>query len=575
MSTCTATKYWSGLFRRHDVRSKRISSRAVFGTVAAVSIAALILSGCGSTSSTSVPKKTSTTSLIIMPSPDGPFADNFNPYSSTAESVGDGAISLIYEPLLQFNILKTNDITPWLATSYAFSDGGKTLTFDIRKGVDFSNGTPLTSADVAFTFKMITSHPALNTSGLDPVSILTPTPYTVVLTFSSPQYANLINYAEISVVPESIWKSVNPITYTDTDPIGTGPYTLKAFSPESFTLVRNPHYWQTGKPAVEKLIYPGYDSNSAALAAFNKADWASLFEPDVQKLYVAPGHGNHHYWFAPVSPVVLMPNLDKYPLNLVDVRRAISFAINRKTIESVGEDGYEPPVTNLAGIIPTQKTSLDTAIAGLKPTQNVAKAKSLLRAAGLRLGSDGYFEDSNGHAIHITLLVPSAFTDWVADTTPLSQELKAAGLDVTVESVAESTWVSDMASGNFQLTINNGDAGPSPYDMYNSWLNSKYSAPLGKTAISDYMRWDSATTDKELAEYADTDSPTTEQKALDALESTMVDELPVIPMMYGVAWDEYSTQYVTGWPNPSDPYAAAAGYLRPGDEMVILHLKLK
>ena len=146
-------------------------------------------------------------SLTILPTPNGPFTDNFNPYSPTSPGL-NGALSLIYEPLLQFNLLKTNSITPWLATGYSFSNGGETLTFDIRKGVKFSDGTPMTSADVAFTFKMIVSHPAINTTGLDPDSVTAPTPTTVVLTFKAPEYTNLINYASISVVPEHIWKSV-------------------------------------------------------------------------------------------------------------------------------------------------------------------------------------------------------------------------------------------------------------------------------------------------------------------------------------------------------------------------------
>ena len=55
---------------------------------------------------------------------------------------------------------------PWLATSYAWSNGGKTLTFDLRQGVKWSDGTPFTSADVAYTFNLIKSNAALNESAL-------------------------------------------------------------------------------------------------------------------------------------------------------------------------------------------------------------------------------------------------------------------------------------------------------------------------------------------------------------------------------------------------------------------------
>ena len=62
------------------------------------------------------------------------------------------ATSFVYEPLLQFDKLKPGVITPWLATAYAWSDGGKKLKFTIRTGVKWSDGTPFTTADVAFTF---------------------------------------------------------------------------------------------------------------------------------------------------------------------------------------------------------------------------------------------------------------------------------------------------------------------------------------------------------------------------------------------------------------------------------------
>lgn len=557
---------------RNGRRPARLQASAAGAAVAAL---ALICGACSSNAASSSASGPSglVPSLTIMPSPNGPFSDNFNPYSSTSQATGDGGISMIYEPLLQFNLLKTNDITPWLATGYTFSNGGKTLTFDLRKGVKFSDGTPMTSADVAFTYNMITGHPAINTTGLDPTSVTAPTPTTVVLNFKAPEYTNLINYAQISVVPEHLWKSVNPVTFANTKPVGTGPFTLESFSSQSYTLKRNPDYWQPNEPKIERLVYPGYDSNSAALSNFTAADWSGLFEPNVQKLYVDPAPTSHHYWFAPIASNVLLPNLDKYPLNLVNVRKAISLALDRQTINKDGEDGYEPAVTNLAGIIPTQANQLDTSIPGLTPAQNVSEAKSLLAAAGLKKGANGFLEGANGTPIKLTLVVPSPFTDWVADTTPISQELQAVGLDVTVEGVAVANWVSDMATGNFDLTINGGSAGPTAYQEYNNWLNSAFSAPLGKTATSNYERFNSPAADADLAAYASTNDPAAQAKALDKLEAIVVGQLPVIPIIYGVAWDEYSSGSVTGWPSAANPYEAAAPYVRPGDEMIILHLR--
>lgn len=97
-----------------------------------------------------------------------------------------GAESMVYEPLLQYNLAKPNQTYPWLATSYAFSNGDKTLTFQLRHGVKWSDGKPFTSADVVFTFDMMKKYPTINTLGVSFSTVSAPNPYEVVFTFPSP-----------------------------------------------------------------------------------------------------------------------------------------------------------------------------------------------------------------------------------------------------------------------------------------------------------------------------------------------------------------------------------------------------
>src|SRR5215470_4408310 len=87
------------------------------------------------------------------------------------------------EPLVMFNIMKpTQAPIPWLATAYKWSDGGKTLTFTIRKGVKFSDGKPMTASDVAFTFNLLKNNPSLTPASPPPVpaSATAPNPTTAV-----------------------------------------------------------------------------------------------------------------------------------------------------------------------------------------------------------------------------------------------------------------------------------------------------------------------------------------------------------------------------------------------------------
>lgn len=78
---------------------------------------------------------------------------------------------MIYEPLLQFDVLKPNVIYPWLAKSWKWSDGDKALTFELRHGVRWTDGKPFTSADAVFSFKLIKDNAALNSQGITFASV--------------------------------------------------------------------------------------------------------------------------------------------------------------------------------------------------------------------------------------------------------------------------------------------------------------------------------------------------------------------------------------------------------------------
>ncbi len=94
--------------------------------------------------------------------------------SPPSAAYGMGATGLIYEPLIQFDLAAPPKYYPWLATSYAWSNGGKTITFTIRQGVKWNNGTPFTPADVAFTYNLIKRNTAINLGGLTISSVSTP-----------------------------------------------------------------------------------------------------------------------------------------------------------------------------------------------------------------------------------------------------------------------------------------------------------------------------------------------------------------------------------------------------------------
>jgi len=121
--------------------------------------------GLAITACSSSPSSKSTTvaqgkPLVVVDNTGETFTRAFNPYVSTSLGNSNNSTALVYEPLLLFNIMQpTQPPTPWLATHYAWSNGGKTLTLTIRSGVKFSDGKPLTAADVAFSFNLLKNNP--------------------------------------------------------------------------------------------------------------------------------------------------------------------------------------------------------------------------------------------------------------------------------------------------------------------------------------------------------------------------------------------------------------------------------
>jgi peptide/nickel transport system substrate-binding protein len=536
----------------------RISTRPQRTMIMAVAVgAALLLAACGGSPAVST-GSTAQGSITVSGNTPGPVTRSFNPFEPTSGGQLLDATPYVYEPLLQFNLLRAGQIYPWLAASYHLTNGGKTLIFDLHRGVKWSDGTPFTSKDVVFTFDLLKKFPALNTTGVKYQTITANGPYQVTFTFAQPSYPELYYIGQVYMVPEHIWSKVsNPVKWADANPVGTGPYLVSSFSPQQLTLTKNPHYWQAGKPEVSKLIFPAYSSADSSNLALEQGDiqWAGNYIPDVKKTYIAPDPTYRHYWFAPVGGVALLPNLTVAPLNNVDVRQAISLAINRQQVSTLGETGYEAPYASPTGLVlPDDQSFMAPQYASMRFTVNDTRAKQLLKQAGLKMGSNGYFETSSGNPITLTIEDPSSYSDYMTDAQIIKGNLKAIGINTAISGVSVNSWTTDLETGNFQLSIDYSNIGPDPYYVYDGWLDDSLSAPVGKTASSDFSRWYSPTTQKYLADYVHSTSAAQRTAAIQGVEGIMVKDMPVIPLVYSAVWYQWYDKYWTGWPTPSDPY---------------------
>ncbi|WP_298208587.1 ABC transporter substrate-binding protein [Ferrimicrobium sp.] len=547
--------------------------------MAMVVAAGIALSACGSSSTssnssssskTTSSKGTSSQVLTMESSPTNPISRNFNPFLATSAAQLLGATSMIYEPLYQFDLAKPTVSYPWLATSYQWNSNGTAITFTIRKGVKWSNGSALTPADVAFTYNLVKQYPDINGNGLT-ISSVSVSGDTVTIAFPTPQYTNLQGIANVPIVPEAIWSKVgDPGKYQDPNPVGSGPYKLTTFTPEGITLTRNPLYWQPVH--VQTLEFPVYSSNTTALEALetNQAQWAGNFITGLNKLYISPDPSHHKAWFNPENTVSLIPNLHTWPTDQLPVRQAISDAIDRNAISADGESGLEPPVTNLSGLVlPTFKSYSTPALAKYTVNDNGSPqaADTVLKNAGYTIGSNGYYQ-LNGKTVTIQVTDPSSYSDYAADDEIVAADLQKAHIDATFVGQSVSAWSSDVASGNFQLTEHWSAQGITPYQQYDGWLASSLATTA---ATGDYERLNDPAINADLANLAQASTLSQQRTALVPIATYVATNLPVIPTVYGAAFDEYNDTNFVGWPTPSNPYESGQPD-NPTNEVVVLHL---
>jgi peptide/nickel transport system substrate-binding protein len=503
--------------------------------------------------------------LVIVSNTGQTFTKSFNPLVSTSLGNSNNSTSLVYEPLLMFNIMQpTQPPIPWLATAFAWSNGGKTLTLTIRKGVKFSDGKPMTASDVVFSFNLLKNNPSLTPVAPPPipVSATAPDATTAVLTFSTPQYANLFLIGGMYVLPQHIWQGIsNPATFADPDPVGTGPYVVSQFSAQKYTLTANPGYWQKSRVHVPSIIFPNYVSNTTANPALTagQIDYAGNDVSNVQANFLSRSTDFHTWtaskpWFSDNNVVTLWLNVTRAPLNDPKVRLAISAGINRQQLSTQGETDYEPAATSSGGLLlPIDAKLLDARYANdLKPTSDTAAVTTILKGDGwTKVGGKW---TKNGKTIKFAIEDPTAYTDYATDAQLIATQLNAQGFDVSFNGVQATQWYADYPVGNFDAMIHWSNQGPNPYYYFQNWLDSTQTAPIGKPAAGDFGRFNSAQAQHALAQFAGSNDPAVQQTALNSLQEIVSTQAPVIPLLYGAAWYEYSTKHYTGWPTAGNQY---------------------
>lgn len=522
-------------------------------------------SNTSTNSTSSGQSSTATKPLNILPTPAGTYQENFNPFSTTADY---GTLMLLYEQLFYFDA-ETGKTVPYLGKSFKWSNSNKTLTVQLNTQAKWSDGQPFTAQDVVYTFQVLKQHPSLDRNGVwqKLSSVKAQGNSTVVFQFNKPNVPFQYYVLSTIIVPKHIWKNIsNPGKTTNKHPIGTGPYTLKSFSPQVIKYKANPNYYK-GKPPVPEVDLPAYSGNTSANLALaqGKIDWTGQFIPNIKKVYTSKSPTNH-YWFPPAQIFSLVPNWKNPLLSNKTVREAMSLAIDRNALSKKAEDGYEQ-VAQPDAVSPSQSSWIDPNLpaADKKFTYDPTKAQQLLKKAGFKKNSSGVFVSPSGKKLSFNLMTHAGWTDWDMEASMIAEDLKKIGIQIKVSQEQGSAFTQKLQNHNFDLAVDAAYGGPNPYYVFDSMLRTN--------GASNWGAYANKKVDQALNDFSQTTDKTKQKQAIYSIEKTFAQDLPQIPLVYGATWYEYSTAHYTGFPDKSHAYISPSPWDREAVSYVLMHLK--
>ncbi|MEH6452355.1 MAG: ABC transporter substrate-binding protein, partial [Psychromonas sp.] len=505
------------------------------------------------------------------------FVDNFNPY--TTKDLING---VMFEPLMVFNNMTGN--TEWrLAESADYSDDLKTITMKLRDGLTWSDGKPLTSKDVAFSFNMTKEAPSFDLKGLwsagNLQSITTPDDTTIIFELKEADSTIIWDIATYHVVPEHTWsKAENLTTFTNPNPVGSGPMTdVKYVRAQQMQLCRNPNYYLEGRPYIDCLTYRSYNDNSQIQPALMKGeiDWGSNFIADVENTFVKADPENHHFWYPANDAIHLYLNTKEKPFDDVNVRKALSMALDRDTIVDIAAYGYPTANFNAGGIAELYKTHISKEVTEKYKdiTQyNPEQSMKLLDAAGYTdRNGDGFRDMENGETIEFDIEVVNGWTDWIQVVQMVTEYYEEIGIKANVKTVDWAVYDKNLKDSKYKMSINWSMVSNNPILAYQEYFLASrvgQSWHAGHGVHSDEI-------EALINSFGSTNDPAEQKVIIDQLQEFTAANMPFIPLFSNATWFQYSTAKFVGWPSAEDPYIQPVWYDGGKRNVILNNIHLK
>ncbi|MGL6258413.1 ABC transporter substrate-binding protein [Vibrio sp. WXL103] len=503
--------------------------------------------------------------LTVHPKEYNTFVRNFNPYLGATNL--HTTTDFMYEPLVVFNEMHGNKPVFRLAENFTMSDDLMSVTFDIRQGVKWSDGQAFTADDVVFSFNLVKDKPELDQSGINAWVTGVQKLNEHQVRFSLTEANSNVPYeiAKVPVVPAHVWSKIDdPATFTNEDPVGSGPFTVvDTFTPQLYIQCRNPNYWDNDNLEVDCLRVPQIANNDQFLGKIinSEMDWSSSFVPDIDRTYAAASP-NHQYWYPPAGTqafVVNFKNPDeakREALTNVDFRRAFSMALDRQTIIDIAFYGGGTVNDFASGLGYAFETWSDEAThKKYQKFNNYDEdgAKALLKQAGFKdTNNDGYVETPSGKRFELLIQSPNGWTDFNNTVQLAVEQLQEVGIRARARTPDFSVYNQSMLEGTYDVAYTNYFHGADPYTYWNSAYNSALQSGDGMPRFAMHF-YQNAQLDGLLDSFYKTADKGEQLEIAHGIQKLIAQDQVTIPVLSGAYMYQYNTTRFTGWWNEENP----------------------
>ena len=370
------------------------------------------------------------TDLVIAIDAD---VDTLHPsdFSTTVEM---DVLNQIYDTLMYMNPDGTEEPQPRIAESYEISDDGTEYTFHLRNDVTFHDGTPLTSADVKFSLEMYMNSEYQGSQVTMLQSVETPDDYTVVCKLEGAYSPFLLGVCSVHIASQAYYEA-SPEEFVS-NPVGSGPYKFVSRANGSNVKLEAYEDYYRGAAEIKDITFEVIPDSSTKAIALQTGE---VNFADIESSSMAQLQANPAITIAEVPTsgfAYVSMNLEKEPFNDVKVRQAINYAIDRENLVAVCYDGEAEVNSNICS-----KERFGYSDDQFQYTYDPEKAKELLAEAGITTPYD------LGE-----LLVAEKYSNIA---TVIQNDLRAVGLDCTIAVKEFNAYISDLTSGNYNITALN------------------------------------------------------------------------------------------------------------------------